>query len=426
MLTLVLNCRKTIVYGLNVLVGALETVHEFDGVQIVFANSRVAIEQGVRNAQADGHCVAVLWSFHSPQYEHIAAELNAVRANPVLANAIHIAGGAHATAEPLHTLRAGFDFVAVGEGERTIIGVVRALLHSGASRDVAITALRVVKGLAWLDGGQYASNGHGERIDLNAFPPFATKHGKFSPIEITRGCIYACQFCQTPFMFTARFRHRLVENVCAHVRDMKEQGRMNDFRFISPTCLSYGSEDETVRLDKVEELLSGVRKTIGERGRIYFGTFPSELRPEHVSAAALRVLKKYVANDNLIIGGQSGSQRMLDLSRRDHSVEAIVQAVRLTLEAGFRANVDFIFGLPGETPDDLAASLRLTEKLGDMGAKVHGHVFLPLPGTPYKDAAPGKISDSTILKLERLSSKGKVYGQWRGQMKVAEAIARVR
>src|SRR5262249_54200018 len=129
---------------------------------------------------------------------------------------------------------------------------------------------------------------------------------------------------------------------------------------------------------------------------------------------------------NLIIGGQSGSQRMLDLSRRDHSVEAIVQAVRLTLEAGFRANVDFIFGLPGETPDDLADSLRLTEQLGNMGAKVHGHVFLPLPGTPFKNGAPGKLSDTTIVKLERLVSKGKIYGQWRGQMKVAEAIARTK
>ena len=31
-------------------------------------------------------------------------------------------------------------------------------------------------------------------------------------LEITRGCVYACSFCQTPFMFKARFRHRSVGN----------------------------------------------------------------------------------------------------------------------------------------------------------------------------------------------------------------------
>ena len=51
-------------------------------------------------------------------------------------------------------------------------------------------------------------------------------------------------------------------------------------------------------------------------------------------------------NDNLIVGGQSGSDRVLKSSRRGHDVQAIVRAVRISKEEGFVPNVDFILGAP--------------------------------------------------------------------------------
>ena len=91
--------------------------------------------------------------------------------------------------------------------------------------------------------GEYQNNGHGERIELDDFPPFSAPHRRLNPIEITRGCVYACNFCQTPFLFKARFRHRSLPNILEWIRRMVGFG-CDYVRFISPTALSYGSAGE--------------------------------------------------------------------------------------------------------------------------------------------------------------------------------------
>lgn len=413
-ITFIVNYRRTNTYAINTVVGALETVPHLDSVPVVLINKPDTLPSVISDALGQCPKVLVGWSFYSPQFLEVLAELTQLKSQIKDPRVIHLAGGVHATAEPEQTLRAGFDVVALGEGEKTIIDLLTELVNDG-------DYLRT-KGIAYLRDDQYVSNGGGERVDLNDYPPFAPKLGKFNPIEITRGCIYACKFCQTPFMFKAKFRHRSIENIAHFVRVMKDRG-LTDVRFITPTALSYGSPDESVRADKIEELLSIVRSVVGNSGRIFFGTFPSEVRPEHVSHDVLRILKKYVDNNNLIIGGQAGSQRVLDLSHRGHSVADIISAVEASLEVGFIPNVDFIFGLPSETASDVQATLKLAEDLTNMGARIHGHTFMPLPGTPFKTARPGIIRRAEMNQLKRLESRGKLYGQWKQQISIARSLA---
>jgi B12-binding domain/radical SAM domain protein len=198
---------------------------------------------------------------------------------------------------------------------------------------------------------------------------------------------------------------------------------LRDVRFITPTCLSYGSPGPDPDLDAVEELLSGVREELPPHGRIFFGSFPSEIRPEHVTPEAMRLLKRYVANDNVIIGAQSGSDRVLAAAGRGHGVQPVRDAVRIAVEHGFRPNVDFIFGMPGETEDDLRASLRLASDLADLGARIHTHTFMPLPGTPWRDAEPAFIPLEAMRHLDRLAQRGDAYGHWRKQADHATRLA---
>lgn len=415
-LTLVFNYKQTSNYAFNVLIGALDAYLDSPDLEIKIANSSDRVLAATTEALDQHRMVVVAWSFYSPQFLERAEELAQFRKQLDDENVIHIAGGVHATADQRQTLEAGFDIVAVGEGEATIVDFVGRLLRGENYRDT--------KGIAYFDGDQYVAHGSGERIDLNDYPPFAAKHRRFNPIEITRGCIYACKFCQTPFMFKAIFRHRSVENVCHHVSVMKDHG-LTDIRFITPTSLSYGSPDHSVNIERIEELLSSIRSVLGDKGRIFFGTFPSEVRPEHVSREVLVILKKYVNNNNLIIGGQSGSQRILDFSKRGHTVEDIVRSVRISLEVGFLPNIDFIFGMPGETPSDVRASLKLADQLSNMGARIHGHTFMPLPGTPFRNAPPGVIDPASMRQLQRLVSRGKLYGKWEEQESIAESLAQV-
>jgi B12-binding domain/radical SAM domain protein len=412
--SLVLNFHKLARVALKVIVGALESDARTRDIPVEFVDHRASLTDAIERELKRSRTVVVAWSFYSPQFTGIARDLARIKRHFSDPRVIHLAGGVHATTEPEQTLRAGFDFAAVGEGEHVIIDFMDRLQRG---EDV-----RTAPGIASLDGGRVVRNGRGALVDLNAFPPFAVAHRKFGPIEVTRGCIYGCKFCATPFLNKARFRHRTIENVCRYVRVMKENG-LRDYRFITPTSLSYGSADESVNLKAVEELLVRVRSIIGRHRRLYYGTFPSEVRPEHVTPEALAVLKKYVDNDNLIIGGQSGSENILRASHRGHDVEAIERATRYAREAGFEVNVDFLFNLPGESEGDVAASLALARRLTELGVRIHAHTFMPLPGTPYRDAPPGRLAPESMTELERLSSERRLYGQWRRQIRFAKEIA---
>jgi B12-binding domain/radical SAM domain protein len=312
----------------------------------------------------------------------------------------------------------GFDLVIAGEGEHAFVELVAAVAEG---RDP-----RGGPGTCWFNTDREIQRGPAApRRPLDDFPAANLRHGRWNPLEITRGCVYACSFCQTPFMFKARFRHRSVDNVREHVRAMVAGG-LRYVRYVSPTSLSYGSPDTSVNLEAVEELLAAVRSELPAGGKQYFGTFPSEVRPEHVSAEALALIKRYADNRSLVIGGQSGSERLLAETHRGHDVAAIERAVALSVEAGMRPDVDFLFGLPGETDEDRALTIALAERITARGARVHSHAFMPLPGTPLAGAEPTRIEADFAESVARLESRGAAYGQWRQQAQVASELVELR
>lgn len=406
---------RTGVVALNVITAALRADRRTQTLPIDFARTADEVALAVRARRAEGRPVIVAWSFYSTDLDAALATLAQVRRGlDGLDGVTQLAGGVHATAEPRATLQAGFDLVALGEGERTIVELALAALEG--------RPLRSAPGVAWLEQGALRDSGYGAREPLDAHPAFNPVDGKYNAVEITRGCVYACTFCQTPFMFKARFRHRSVPDVAAHAALLRDKG-MRDIRFLTPTALSYGSEGVAPRLDAVEALLSAVREAMGPGGRIFFGTFPSEVRPEHVTDEALALLKRFVANDNLVIGAQSGSQRVLDRTRRGHSVDDVRAAVSRCLAHGLRPNVDFLFGACDESPEDHDASLALMRELTEQGARIHMHAFMPLPGTPLRDAPPGVIPERVRAVVDALQAQGRSYGPWRQHVIAAERLA---
>jgi B12-binding domain/radical SAM domain protein len=441
MTTVIAHSVRSGIAALNVVTAALDTDARTRDVTLVFARGRDELMAAI--AAARGTAV-VAWSFYSVDAVRAAEELAWLRDHagpregdprreepPVLRTrtgghrfasgpVLHVAGGVHATAETAATLVAGFDVVIAGEGEAAFVELVAAV---DAGRDP-----RGGPGTTWIADGTLRAGPAAARRPLDAFPACNLRHGRWNPLEITRGCVYACSFCQTPFMFKARFRHRSVANVREHVRAMAREAtdRPPYVRYVTPTSLSYGSPDTSVNLAAVEELLAGVRAELPAAGKQYFGTFPSEVRPEHVSPEALALIKRYADNNSLVIGGQSGSERLLAATHRGHDVAAIERAVALCAEAGIRADVDFLFGLPGETDEDRLATVALAERIAEQGARVHSHAFMPLPGTPLANATPTAIAADLADAVARLESRGAAYGQWRKQADVANELVQLR
>jgi B12-binding domain/radical SAM domain protein len=409
---LVLHYRRIARLALDVLLGAVETHPLASDLPVERAESPAALAAAIRRHAAAGRTPVVGWSFFTASFAEVRAELARVRAETAGVRAVHFAGGPHASADPAGTLGAGFDLAAIGEGEETLPALLVAL--------AAGRAPSTVSGLAWRAGERLCTSGRADPIDLDAFPPCAPGAGRIGPLEITRGCVFACRFCQTPFLFHARFRHRSLDGVRRWVRFHAELDT-RDVRFLTPSALSWGSPGPGCDLDAIEALLRTAREEAGPARRIFFGSFPSELRPEHVSARALELIRQYCDNETLIIGAQSGSDRLLAAMRRGHRADDVRRAVTLALAVGFTVSVDFVFGVPGETERDRAETRALLVELAEAGARIHAHAFMPLPGTPWQDAAPGRIDPDTAALLERLASCGRAHGGWKSQERLGVA-----
>src|SRR5262249_9753553 len=100
-----------------------------------------------------------------------------------------------AAAEPAATLAAGWDLVAVGEGEATFVEIVAAIAAGGSPR---------VRGTAWRDdGGGVASGGAAPRRPLDDFPACNLRFGLWNALEITRGRLHPPPFPPTPLTLPA-------------------------------------------------------------------------------------------------------------------------------------------------------------------------------------------------------------------------------
>lgn len=311
---------------------------------------------------------------------------------------IFIAGGPHPSGASRQTLKMGFDYCFVGEGEKTLVEFLKDWLNG------ELPACKIIKS---------------SPVAITNYPAISPKFNLFGPIEISRGCPFGCKFCQTTYIF-GPLRHRTVKQIVWAAEQMAGRG-LGDIRFVTPNLLVYGSEDGLrPDLDKLEEMLASVKKAKGVK-KIFAGSFPSEIRPEQISKEALKIIKRYCSNDNIIIGAQSGSERMLKLCHRGHSVADVFQAVELALNEGFKVNVDFIFGMPGETPKEEAETVEVIgELIKKPGVKIHSHYFLPLLGTPWGKENPTKISPKLRRFLGSLRKSGREYGDWIEQEKQVE------
>jgi radical SAM superfamily enzyme YgiQ (UPF0313 family) len=103
-------------------------------------------------------------------------------------------------------------------------------------------------------------------------------------------------------------------------------------------------------------------------------------------------------------------------------VDEIVHATERIVNAGLTPNVDFMFGLPGETVQDRQATLALITRLTSMGARVHSHTFMPLAGTPLVDCPPGIVADDVRELMLSLRGKNQEHGHWREQEQLAQKV----
>lgn len=337
--------------------------------------------------------ILFVYSFTTPQAADAFKEFGFIREK--FPNAVIVAGGPHASGDPDSAAASGADYVITGEGETAFTSLLKSLAAGSSPKHGVI---------------------RGAPVDFSLYPAFPFNDpDRALYIELTRGCPYQCSFCQTSSIFGTRPRHRTPDSVLENA-EMMLKHKLSDLRFVTPNALSYGSVNG---ITSDPAALKGLLENLSElclphKGRIFLGSFPSEIRPEFVTKELMQLLKAYVSNDNVIIGAQSGSDKVLRATGRNHTTETVFNAVRTSIEAGFRVNVDFLFGFTAENDEkESLKSIALMESLLKLGARIHAHKLIPVAGTDYyRQIPPPQIHPKILQFLNNNHGKGLIYGNF--------------
>ncbi|NQU45244.1 radical SAM protein, partial [bacterium] len=186
----------------------------------------------------------------------------------------------------------------------------------------------------------------------------------------SRGCPWPCSFCRAGRVWGRRIRTRSVANVLEEIRVLREDFGIRHLAFMT----------DSLTLNRTWALeLFGALCAMEEEPE-----WVCNSRVDVVDAEMLALMKR--ANCRMIsYGVESGSQAILDASRKGITLEQCERAIRLTREAGIPCMAYFIIGLPGETRDTAEESIRFAKRIKP--DYVNFHVATPFPGTDFYDEA---------------------------------------
>jgi len=290
-----------------------------------------------------------------------------------------VVNGSDATDHPELYLAAGAAAVIVGDAESTLCEVAEAWRHdTGAS-------LAHVPGLVLADGAaaptRTARRPSLRELDTLPLPAWdlvdvehyrrewLSAHGRFSWNVVTsRGCPFGCNWCAKP-VFGRRYTQRAPACVAEELRQLRERVRPDHVWFaddifgLTAAWVSAFAE-EVIRRDARTPFMIQCRADL--------------LTPDVVRALAA------AGAEEVWIGVESGSQKILDAMDKGTTIEEIRAATRALREHGVRACWFLQLGYPSESWDDVLSTRDLVrdEQPDDIGVSV----AYPLPGTRFHAA----------------------------------------
>lgn len=286
-------------------------------------------------------------------------------------------GGIHASLLPERTLENPYaDIIVVGEGEETLLELVKAL-ESGSP-------LSNVSGICYKENGKIHHTGLRPFVNLDEQPPlsyhlvnmdhyrrrlFGQDHISFNS---SRGCTFRCSFCWDPVMHKRKWRAMSPETVLDQLKRIIRDYDIRGFLFT----------DDNFFIDM--ERAHGILERI-VRADLKISISKLQIRADAICRLDKEFLQLMVRAGvkRFSVGIESGSQRILDLIKKDCSVEEIIEANRKLIPYPIVPVFLFMMGLPTETPEEFAQSVRLAIQLTDENPRAVKtfNIFTPYPGT---------------------------------------------
>ncbi|MGI0055406.1 MAG: B12-binding domain-containing radical SAM protein [Thermoplasmata archaeon] len=293
-----------------------------------------------------------------------------------------VAGGPDSASRPETYLAAGFDAVVPGEGELTLVELAHAVRDRTPLAEVAgVTTQihgRTVRGparpfLPHLDDLPLPA---WELIDMDGYlDRWERRSGERRAAVLTsRGCPFDCSWCSKP-TFGRTFRQQSPERVMRELRALKERFGVDYVRFCDDVFGIQRSWLDAL-LTRMEEEALDLKFECLARVDL--------LKPDLLSRM------RRVGLERVYVGVESGSQKMLDLMNRGTKLAQIERTAQALRHERIRQFWFLMLGFPGETLQDIEATLELFRRFSPEEYSVS--IAVPVPGTRFFEQVKERLT----------------------------------
>lgn len=276
---------------------------------------------------------------------------------------INIIGGCHVSAIPEDTLQEfpAFDIAVVGEGELPL----GRILAGESWNDIPGVVTRDKAGLPVVSPGNRIVP-QPDNLPFPAWESFAIKQYR-TPlfVELARACPFQCTFC---FKTVGRqVRYKSPERILDELEYCVKRLGISHLYFSTNGTWPLAREHALCVCDGI----------LSRNLKIRWST---STRIDCIDQELLALMRR-CGCDFIDFGIESASKEILRVSQKQTSPEMFEQVIRQCHELGFDIELDFLLGLPQETPETLGETYNFIKKIRNYSTIANFAVLIPFPGT---------------------------------------------
>ena len=298
-----------------------------------------------------------------------------------------IVSGSDATDRFAMYLDEGADFILMGEAELTLLELINSIQKNK-------TDFSTIQGLAFIHNNSLVTTARRnvmkeldqlpfpawDIVDMEPYRQCWLKHAGYFSMNMgtTRGCPFKCNWCAKP-IYGNRYNTRSPKNVVDELKMLQKKYNFDHIWFCDDI---FGLKPSWIKsfADLIEK--ENVTFKFKMQGRV--DLLLEENNIKDLARAGC---------ENIWMGAESGSQKILDAMDKGTTVRQIFEATALLKKNNIRPSFFIQFGYPGETKEDIKKTIAMINTL--LPYEIGISVSYPLPGTVFYEKVKSQLKEKT-------------------------------